>query len=202
MSERVGRRRRRAACTASMHKRPPSRPGKGSRLNRPMAIESEIASMSPRRALQTLVARPHCQASRDHPPSSPPCRQIFGGHLVTLQPPQPDRPSPRRGRARGERQAFTTTFTLHFLEPAPKKDVRDRHRLHALHPPSAPHRHDRDRGHYQEDPVCHALAHRGTQALARTTASLAIWWRGRRLAELTARRPGRDGVDCPLRRPS
>src|SRR5450759_4653261 len=114
------------------------------------------------------AACPHCEASRDHPPSSSPCRQIFGGHLVTLQPPQPDpracppchpctrlrraRRSPRRGRARGKRQA---PFTLHFLEPASQKDVRDRHRLPSLQNPSPPHRHDRDRGHHQKDSLCH-----------------------------------------------
>ena len=76
------------------------------------------------------------------PPSSSPCRQILGGNLLTLQPPQPSRPRPRRGRARGKRQAFTVTFTLHFLEPAPKKDFRDRHRLPSLQNPAAPHRHD------------------------------------------------------------
>jgi hypothetical protein len=84
---------------------------------------------------------------------------------------------PRRGRARGKRQAFTD--------------------LPSLQNPSPPHRHDRDGGHHQEGPVRHGLAHRGAQILARTTATLAIWWRGRRLAELTARRQGRDGVDCP-----
>ena len=62
---------------------------------------------------------------------------------------------------------------------------------------SPPHRHDRDRGHDQEDPVCHGATHRGPQTLARPPASLAIWRRGRRLAQLTTRRPGRDGVDRP-----
>jgi hypothetical protein len=44
--------------------------------------------------------------------------------------------------------------------------------------------------------------HRGAQTLQRTTTSLAICWRGRRLAELTERRQGRDGVVCrnPVKR--
>ena len=83
------------------------------------------------------------------------------------------------------------------FQPAPKKDVRDRHRLPSLQEPAAPHRHDRDRGHHQEDSQSHGTAHLCAQTLARTTATLAIWWRGRRLAELTGRRQGRDGVDCP-----
>src|SRR5664279_1861161 len=83
------------------------------------------------------AARPYCQASRDHPPSSEACRQILGGNLVTLQPPQPSRPSPRRGRARGKRQAITPAFTLHSLEPAPKKDYPDLHRRPSPQNPAA-----------------------------------------------------------------
>jgi hypothetical protein len=37
---------------------------------------------------------------------------------------------------------------------------------------------------------------RGAHTLARTTASFSIWRREWRLAELTARRQGRNGVDC------
>ena len=110
---------------------------------------------------------------------------------------QPCRPSHRRGRARGKRQAFTAPFALHFLEPAPEKDVRHRHRLPSLQNPSPPHRHDRDRGRHQEDSQSHGTAHLCAQTLARTSATLAIWWRRWRLAELTGRRPGRDGVDLP-----
>ena len=143
------------------------------------------------------AARPHCQASRDHPSSSSPCRQIFGGYLLAQLSPQPGRPRPRRGGTRGKGQAFTAALALYFLEPAPQKDIRDRHRLPSLQEPAASHRHDRDRGHHQEDSQSHGTAYRGAQTPACTTAALAIWWRGRRLAELTARRPGRVGVDCP-----
>jgi hypothetical protein len=100
---------------------------------------------------------------------------------------EPSRPRPRRAHARVRRQAFIATFTLYFLEPAPKKDVRDRHRLPALQNPSPPHRHDRDRGHHQEDSQSHGTAYLCAETLACPPASLAIWWRGRRLAELTGR---------------
>ncbi len=76
--------------------------------------------------------------------------------------------------------------------------------------PSPPWRHPRKRtslhchfrttflgASFSENPVCHEATHRRPKTLARTTTSLAIWWRGRRLAELTARRQGRDAVDCP-----
>ena len=47
------------------------------------------------------------------------------GDLLAQQPPQPGRPRPCRGHARGKGQAFTAPFPLHLLERAPPKDVRD-----------------------------------------------------------------------------
>ncbi len=101
------------------------------------------------------AARPHCRASRDRAPSSSACRQILGGYLLAQLSPQPSRPRPRRGGTRGEGHAFTAPFTLHFLEPAPQKDIRDRR-------------------HHQEDSQSHGTAYRGAQTLACTTAALAI----------------------------
>ena|GEM_PF-7065522 len=48
----------------------------------------------------------------------------------------------------------------------------------------------------REDPLCHGPTRRGARSHPRTTASLRIWRRGRRLAELTAQKPERDRVDC------
>jgi hypothetical protein len=49
---------------------------------------------------------------------------------------------------------------------------------------------NRDRGHHQENPVCHGATHLCAQTLARTTSTLGIRWRRWRLAQLTERRQG------------
>jgi len=81
------------------------------------------------------TASSHCAScgSRSASPAAP--HGIFWRTVVAQLSPRPSRSRPDRGDARGKRQVLTAPFTLLLLEPASKKDVRDRHGLPSPQPP-------------------------------------------------------------------